>query len=409
MKYANIKFDGRSGRQTIGDNIQLIAIDHLYAKMGIPQSEIVYIDKNDLSTYDGEEVILPFSWALVDYIEDGWANRFSSKITPVFLGLNLARDWLYAAEIPFFRRCEPVGCRDERTYRTMTANGIRAYLAGCITLTLPQREYVPSGDGKIFIVDVSEDTIRKLPEGITRDAVIMSHMVEGVTDPKQVMTDRYEQYKREASLVVTSLLHCSVPCIAAGIPVVCIKELVSYRFGWIDKLMRIYHPDEIALIDWNPKPLDVSSISAKMTRVAIERIKRPGTAVRELDELTSYWLDRPKRDYDIDCFLPYVQYLKAHFPNPMTEFDYSIWGLTQMAEMLQKYIQFHYPNARLVNVYDKYRRLNFFGRCSCPPENVGSLSGCVFVTTIGAENDAKNLIRTGQLSPDRVCLFHHYK
>ena len=94
MKYANILFNAHS-TNNLGDNIQLVAIDNIYKKMGLSTDDIVYIDKNDLPTYDGEPLILPISLALVDYQEKGWAGRFSKKIHPVLLGISLAKDSLY--------------------------------------------------------------------------------------------------------------------------------------------------------------------------------------------------------------------------------------------------------------------------------------------------------------------------
>ena len=46
MKFANYKFNAR-GVNNLGDNMQLIAIDSIYERMGIPKEDIIYIDKND--------------------------------------------------------------------------------------------------------------------------------------------------------------------------------------------------------------------------------------------------------------------------------------------------------------------------------------------------------------------------
>ena len=138
-KFANIEFTAKAVNN-IGDNIQLIAIDEIYKKMGIPSSDIIYINKNDLATYNGEPVILPISMAIVDYTEKGWANRFSDKIYPVFLGITMAKDFLCPEEVDFFKKYEPVGCRDERTLDTLKKYGINAYLSGCITLSFDERQ-----------------------------------------------------------------------------------------------------------------------------------------------------------------------------------------------------------------------------------------------------------------------------
>ena len=112
MKFANISFSAR-GVNNIGDNMQLIAIDNIYKEMGISQSEIVYIDFHHLADYDGEYVILPLSMPMVDYVENGIAGRFSQHIIPVFLGLNMVRQFLHPAEVSYLKMYEPIGCRDE--------------------------------------------------------------------------------------------------------------------------------------------------------------------------------------------------------------------------------------------------------------------------------------------------------
>ena len=55
VKFANYYFKGKS-MNNIGDNMQILAIDYIYQQMGV-QDDIVYIDKNDLPTYEGEYVV----------------------------------------------------------------------------------------------------------------------------------------------------------------------------------------------------------------------------------------------------------------------------------------------------------------------------------------------------------------
>lgn len=72
MKYANISIERGYAKSkerknairvvNIGDYIQIIAIDNLYKKMGISKKDIVYIEYYDLFDYDGDDVILPFSF-----------------------------------------------------------------------------------------------------------------------------------------------------------------------------------------------------------------------------------------------------------------------------------------------------------------------------------------------------------
>ena len=104
MKYANMTFNARSV-YNLGDNIQLIALDSIYKnEMNLLENDIVYINKNDLDKYDGETVVLPISFAMVDYTENGWEGRFSDKIVPLFLGLSIAKDFLNSEDVTFFKK-----------------------------------------------------------------------------------------------------------------------------------------------------------------------------------------------------------------------------------------------------------------------------------------------------------------
>ena len=68
VRFANYKYHGRN-INNLGDHVQIMTIDYLYAEMGIDLSEIVYIDVNELSVYDGPPVLLPVSLPLVNYCE----------------------------------------------------------------------------------------------------------------------------------------------------------------------------------------------------------------------------------------------------------------------------------------------------------------------------------------------------
>ena len=62
MKYANILFDGnRRSSVNIGDDMQLVAVENLYKEMGIDYADVIRIGLSQLSSYDGEYVVLPVS------------------------------------------------------------------------------------------------------------------------------------------------------------------------------------------------------------------------------------------------------------------------------------------------------------------------------------------------------------
>ena len=69
-----------------------------------------------------------------------------------------------------------------------------------------------------------------------------------------------ERYRNEATLVVTSRLHCAAPCLAMGIPVILARNYFDDRYSWIDRFLPLYTPDRFPSIDWNPTPYDLTAI-----------------------------------------------------------------------------------------------------------------------------------------------------
>lgn len=79
-----------------------------------------------------------------------------------------------------------------------------------------------------------------------------------------------------------------------------------------------------------------------------------------------------------------------------------------MSEMLVEYMKKNYPNADLVNVYDKYRKLSFYGKETKSPSEINNDIDYLFVTTNGAEADALDLIKNGVIEKSKVCLMKLY-
>lgn len=409
MKFANYYFKGKS-MNNIGDNMQILAIDYIYQQMGV-QDDIVYIDKNDLPTYEGEYVVLPVNMPLVDYRENGIAGWFSSKIIPVFFGLTLVKDSLLPEEVVYYKRFEPIGCRDERTLNTLRTYGIFAYLNGCITAALPLRKPNAAKQNKVFLVDVPESLKLFIPDELKKDAVEMTHLYyDELEDPKQKMKDVYRQYREEARLVVTSLLHCAVPCMAAGIPVILAKEKCSYRLGWLEKLLPIYTLEEFPEIQWDPAPNYYEEQKRKILNIVIDRLKKTYEKYHEICELSDFYESRNKKEYVIDAFDSIQQYIDTHWSDREKAYHYSIWGLTQTSSLTVSYISKNYPNAKLCHVYDKYKKVKFEGLQAQHPSQIEKYpQETVFITTVSAIEEAQAFFKSIGRSLENVAFLYIIK
>lgn len=362
MKYANIVFN-RSGRLTIGDDIQLIAIENIYKEMGIDIADIVRIPFHELASYDGEYVILPISFPFYGYHTDLKITQFSPKIIPVFLAISLLADHFSQEEVNYLKRFEPIGCRDAYTMGNLRKHHIMAYLNGCMTVTLPQRDKHITGD-KIYCIDIQEELKEFIPSDIKNQAVFTSHTFyqeELSGSPQEKAMELLEEYKHHAKLVITSRLHGALPCIAMGIPVIFAKDKLSFRFLGVNQLTHIYTKDEFPEIDWNPAPVEYESLKKMMTKTAMQRIRKTESQYNDILELSSYFEKNHTDDYHIEFFTNTIEFIKKTFHNDQS-FSYILWGVTQTASLVHKYISDNYRHAELAGVIDQKKEIVFEGK-----------------------------------------------
>ncbi len=401
MKFANYSFSAR-GVNNLGDNMQIIAIDEIYKTMGVELTEVSYINMHELATYSGDYVVLPVTMPLVDYVQGGLGERFSNRIIPVFLGLTLVRDTLLPEEIEYLKRFTPIGCRDERTLNTIRKYKIEAYLHGCITASLPLRKENKLEQTKIYLVDAPKGIEEYLPKEFHNNLVYKTHLHEGITNPKEMMQEYYTEYKENSLLMITSLLHCSMPCKAAGIPTVLVKEKFSYRFSWIEKLQNLYYPQELAHLDWN-KALEISNYEdhkKTLLDFTIKRLKDVYEKNNDMLTLSYFYENRVKREYCNDACDSLLKFINDTWIDKNFDYKYSFFGLTQAAEFMHSYIQKNYPNAKLSHVYDTYRKQEFYGLISENPINIKEhIEETVLVATNGATQTAIKLFN--EIGKDR--------
>ncbi|WP_273321795.1 polysaccharide pyruvyl transferase family protein [Vallitalea guaymasensis] len=389
MKYANFSHNGKT-MNSLGDQMQILAIDYIYQTMDIDKKDIIYIEKDDIGCYDGESVILPISFPLFEYYEGGINRLFSKKIKPVFLGHTLLKETLLPEEVEFYKKHEPIGCRDERMFDTLSKYGIYCYLMGCMTAVLPKRK-LSSENSKVFVVDVNEDVIKYMPSELREKVEVCSHYTSQNKNIKRMAKERYERYINEASLIVTSLLHCSVPCIAAGIPTIIVKDQFSYRFAWLERITKIYLNGEFCKIDWNPDPIEYEEHKKRLLKLACDRINGISSE-KNIEEIHNFYMKRRRRDYIVDAFSSIKHFIDTKWIDKDFPYKYAVWGLTQIAEVTVSYIKNNYPNACLMHVYDKYRKLKFEGITSQLPDYIkNNIDETVFVTAQPAKFEAQLL------------------
>lgn len=164
------KKDGNENRlMSMGDIFECLAILRIYEELGINKNDLLTCYPYELDSYDGEYVVLPINvYALnVDY---------ARRIIPVFLGLTLGGEHKISKKnLNMLRRFSPVGCRDERTMRTLQDKGIDAYLQGCLVATFPERKLNPETQKKVFFVDPEQGIKDYIPKELLENYEFFSH------------------------------------------------------------------------------------------------------------------------------------------------------------------------------------------------------------------------------------------
>ena len=395
MKYANIVMQ-RQGRCTIGDDIQLLAIENLYKHMGINYDDVVRIPFHELATYDGEYLVLPISYPLYGYNKEMNITQYSNRIIPVFLGFATLTQHYSKEEVDYLRTYQPIGCRDQYTMEALRNHNITAYLNGCMTATLPIRRK----DGnrkyrKIYCVDIPADFIQHIPEGVIKDSVFTNHVY--MSDECEFGTEEkarevYEEYVNEAKMIVTTRMHAALPCLAAGIPVVLIKDYMSQRFPFLKSLIPVYTEEQYSDIIWDPSPVDYEDVKQTILSTTGKRLRSAYDKYNDIYSISDFYESTPEQDLFIDGLTNTIEYLKNNYQRD-DNFEYVLWAITQTADNIYHYIESNYPNAVLKAVIDRDRRVSFHGTQSTSKEWLkGNSNPLVFVCAPAAISESTSYL-----------------
>lgn len=341
----------------MGDSAKAFAILNAYKALGVPDSAIAFIDVCDLQTYDKEYVLFPLST-----INQGTCIPpipYSPKIIPVPIGMTFASKNLEDSALDYLRRIEPVGCRDEYSLHYLRAQGVRAYLSGCMTMTLPQRTNQPTSP-KIFLIDVPQSLIPFIPPHIMQHAEYVTHAVDLADRPMRREEaiechrrgmELFQRYEDEATLIVSSRLHGVAPSLARGIPVIFATENISHRFSWIDRYVPVYTPDMFHEIDWSPSVVEYSAYKSKIIELFFSQINRVREQYDLMYEVSEWYENRTKSRY-ASHYYDIASSLKGKVAE---DFKYVIWGCGLTGESLWEVLQELFPHARLVAAIDEFQ------------------------------------------------------
>lgn len=322
MKYGRLTFTAAINSTdlcNLGDIVQVFAVDIIYHAMHIDKKDIVNISIDELGTYQGEKVLLPIA-GYFNYRRKAPAFPTSEDIIPVFLSL-YTTSRLYLNKHEFWKKQGPIGCRDEKTMQLMRKKGYDAWLFGCMTMLFPKRDFMPQTQ-HVFIVDAEPGVFDYIPEELMKSAECITHeaKVDWKMSREQIAQEMenktrklLERYYKEATLIVTSRLHCAVPCIAMGIPTVVVRKGFDERFGWIDKFIHLYTPDEFDHINWNPMPIALEEHKKRLLDMAVSMVGREADCAA-IKEVHDFYMQRERKKLHMPFIVRSYVWMTQYFP-----------------------------------------------------------------------------------------------
>lgn len=289
MKYGYLEFryknraavehrDGIAADPTIniGDNIQSLAVRSICKRLGIDDSNLVGINRDDIPKYDGEPVKLLMNGCFYPH-----CFPLPLTITPVFFGFNTNSAKLVRENLALFQMHQPIGCRDCGTRDLLVKLGISAYVTGCLTLILEKRQQPPADGGVVIAYGGGSGAfpgslLQHIPMPLLDGAKFVYQRepisVRPLGNAELAMADQLASsyldiYRNKAALVITSLLHVASPCLGMGVPVVLARGDLNQRFSAIDKLIPVHTPENFQSINWSPETIDIEPLKRVMAKV----------------------------------------------------------------------------------------------------------------------------------------------
>ena len=382
----------------LGDNVQTFGIEALYKMLGYNQNEIKEINLYNLHNFEGEKTIVPMNAFFSGGIKSSFLPT-SKDILPLFIGFH-CHDEKILDNIEFFKKYEPIGCRDEYTKALISERGIDAYISGCLSIMEPKRVIEPKVK-KTFFVDIPKQLEEYIPKELKENCEYINHVINVDTleygDEERKKYDELarqviKKYREEATLVVTSRLHCAAPCLAMGIPVIIVKDNIDYRFGWIDKFLPIYEVNDFKNINWSPEVVDIEDTKKLLCSIFADRLNDSILGIEcnsiereKINEIDEFYSNRVKSKYNTQIIERIRKVINAK--KGMSCF---IWGAGRNGGLLYSTIRENFPNVTIKGFIDSFKVGNYKGLKIITPDDVGEYTNdYIFIATIPGKEMAK--------------------
>lgn len=226
MKYGLLYY---KDTDNIGDDIQTYA-----ASQFLPRVDYL-IDRERLEEFipqKKEEIkVIMNAW----YIHDKFNFDISPYITPLYIsvflkrfpyesGITVGTDYINDNIKNSFLNYGPVGTRDLHTKEILQKLNIPSYFSGCMTLTINKLPNIKKKE-YILVNGLTDDEIEYIKNKTNREIVSFTQKVEKGSLANEDWKTRKQRVEntlklyQEAHMVITTKLHCCLPCLALETPV----------------------------------------------------------------------------------------------------------------------------------------------------------------------------------------------
>ena len=253
---------GFVGSKNIGDYIQTkAAIDIVGTK------NIKILDRENLDKYNKKDIKTIINGWFMEH-PNNWPP--SNKIIPLFISFHINPSTkgalLNKESIEYFKKHEPIGCRDYYTRDLLIEKGINAYFSSCITTSLNRKTYLKKNttpEGIIVIgpfdrlkPTINKKTISKLLLSILKYPLKKVRYDIKLSKFNRHLNNQKTKIKRHSQIVnipikchneglelademlkkialseilITSRIHAALPALAMGLKVVFIDDGLEHE------------------------------------------------------------------------------------------------------------------------------------------------------------------------------------
>lgn len=236
----------------VGDHIQAAAIERLLLLHNVDVRRSFDRD-NELDMVEDPHSIVLSGW--FKHGDDHWPP--SQALDALYISFHMrphqSPRLLEQEALTHYRKNQPILCRDEATTKRLTDLGISASLSHCFTTTFPRR-IKPKHDGRVYVVSRDDRICEYMPAAYP-DYTFISHYSDSTIHDVNMQQAQalLNEYKENASLIITTLLHCALPALAMGIPTIMCWPLNTdeghrsdaERFSSLQKLIPIYTLEQL--------------------------------------------------------------------------------------------------------------------------------------------------------------------